>query len=121
MRINNNQLVVVEKVLVSKFVNATVLFLKEHFTEWASTKTDSEITAQVQSLLETAKEVKIRAEINVMRFIICVVKCSLIFPVPPELISILMNGEANESVRVEIFCINALSGIYKLNELKINI
>ena len=121
MRINNIQIAAIEMVLVSKFIDNTVLFLKEHFTAWASTKTDSEITAQVQSLLETAKEFSIRAEINLVRFIICVIKCSLTFPAHLALMTILTNQEINESVRVEIFCLTALSGTYNLKELKISI
>ncbi|NEN23565.1 hypothetical protein G3O08_08635 [Cryomorpha ignava] len=84
-----------------KFIEKTIAFLKENTPKWAESKTDDQISATIENMIELGRERNIKKEINIQKLLFHWIKYELKTPPSPEIDAELIQESRSENYRVK--------------------
>lgn len=88
---------------VEKFVQKSVLFLKNNFADWCADKRQEEIEAFIYKMIEFGEQYDIKKQLNLQKLMFFKIEFEFDIPLVKVLEEILNEVEKNESYRVTQF------------------
>ncbi len=88
---------------VEKFVQKSVVFLRQNFPEWCTDKEQEEIEAFIHEIIAFGEQYDIRKQLNLQKLMHFKIKYEFDIPLVEHLEAILSPIDTNESYRVKYF------------------
>lgn len=91
------------KIELEKFVQKSVIFLRENFTDWSADKEQKGIEVFIYEIFEFSEQYEIRKQLNLQKLMYLKIEFGFEMPLVKEFEDILGEVEQNESYRVKCF------------------
>ncbi len=91
------------QIKVEKFVQKSIVFLRQNFPEWCANKEQEEIETFIHEIIVFGEQYEIRKQLNFQKLMHFKIKYEFDIPLVEHLEAILSPVDMNESYRVKCF------------------
>jgi len=106
--------------MVDVFMNKTVAYIKDNFSDWVGEKEDAELKNYIDSMVNLGKKYKIHKEISIQKLIRYHMLYQFAVPLHKKLEGCLTRYQLSENRRIELFFLTVASGRYNLIEINLH-
>jgi hypothetical protein len=103
MIIVQEQMAAMDDVMMKRFVDKSIVFIRINFPDWSRDQSDEALVKFINKMITFARSYDIRKEINIQKVMEYKITFNFSIPLPPRLALLLNKNDLCEEARLELF------------------